>query len=77
MYSQSGIIPVLQHILKDEPEDNIPCLFSDLVYNEAFGIHSVYSERGIEMTARQMAFNHIISRTRVEVEHSYAMIINN
>jgi hypothetical protein len=29
------------------------------------------------MTARQIAFNHIMSRARVEVEHSYAMIINN
>jgi hypothetical protein len=29
------------------------------------------------MIARQMAFNHIMSRARVEVEHLYAIIINN
>jgi hypothetical protein len=29
------------------------------------------------MIVRQMAFNHIMSGAKVEVEHSYTMIINN
>jgi hypothetical protein len=29
------------------------------------------------MTARQMAFNYIMSGARVEVKHLYAMITNN
>jgi hypothetical protein len=29
------------------------------------------------MTARQMAFNHIMSRAKIEVEYLYTMIINN
>jgi hypothetical protein len=68
---------MLQYILQDKPEDNIPCLFGDSVYNKAFGIYSVYSGRGTAMTARQMAFNHIMSGARVEVKHLYAIITNN
>jgi hypothetical protein len=68
---------MLQYILQDKPEDNIPCLFGDSVYNEAFGIHSVYSGRGTAITARQMAFNHIMSRARVKVKYLYTMITNN
>jgi hypothetical protein len=68
---------MLKHILRDEPEDNIPYLFSDLVYYKAFGIHRAYLGQGIAMTTRQMAFNYIISRARVKVKYLYIIIINN